>query len=268
MPKNALKYTILLVLLAVVAYNSVYFKRLDEVKASAGLNAGQKFDAASYASMFWTTKLLPATPKAADLSTLVTLLKTNKENAFATYSHALGIGNIRYFLVKGTGKVTAVGDNDVTVLLPSGESVKLATEYIFGNAARDASGLIKITEFDNTMDLNNVSAELNTIIRNQVVPSLKTNAKPGRAINFVGALELNKAHLHLNELDVIPIVVRHGAEGMGQRAGSKVPGAKSLSMSTHPLLQAPSSLQPAPCPALHAHGSTPHAPCSLPTHPC
>lgn len=205
MPKNSLKYAILLVLITVVAYNSVYFKKLDEVKANAGLTAGEKFDAATYAQEFWTTKLLPATPKATDLSTLLTLLKTDQAKAFDAYSHALGIGNIRYFLVKGEGKITAVGDNDVTVLLPSDESVKLATEYIFGNAARDASGLIKITEFDNTLDLNNVSAELNTIIRNKVVPPFKASAKSGSAVKFVGAIELNKEHLHLDDLEVIPI---------------------------------------------------------------
>ncbi|UFH52727.1 DUF2291 domain-containing protein [Spirosoma sp. KNUC1025] len=218
MPKNSLKYAILLVLLGVVAYNSVYFKKLDEVKAAAGPNANQTFDAAAYASTFWSSKLLPAAPGATDLNTLITLLKTDKEKAFATYSHALGIGNIRYFLVKAEGKITAVGDNDVTVTLSSGESIKLATEYIFGNAARDASGLIRITEFDNTMDLNNVSSELNSIIRTKVVPDLKASAKPGSQLNFVGAIELNREHLHLENLEVIPIVVEQRAEGMGQRA--------------------------------------------------
>ncbi|MBD2757451.1 DUF2291 domain-containing protein [Spirosoma validum] len=215
MPKN-LKYTVFLVLIAVVAYNSFYFKKLDDVKANTGSNAGEKFDAAAYAQNFWTAKLLPASAHATELSTLIPLLKTDEAKAFATYSHALGIGNIRYFLVKGDGKITAVSDNDVTVSLPSGEVVKLATEYIFGNAARDASGLIKITEFDNTMDLNNVSAELNKIIRNSVLPTLKSSAKPGNTITFIGAIELNKAHLHLENLEVIPISV-HEAAGMGVR---------------------------------------------------
>lgn len=206
MPKN-LRYAFLLVLIAVVTYNSVYFKRLDEVNATSTVNATSKFDAAAYAQKFWSGKLLPATSKATEFNELLTLLKSDREKAFSTYSHALGIGNIRYFLVKGEGKITAVGANDVTVSLPSGESVKLATEYIFGNAARDASGLIKITEFDNTMDLNNVSAELNTIIRKNVVPTLKAEAKTGSPIKFVGAIELNKEHLHLENLEVIPIVV-------------------------------------------------------------
>ena len=206
MPKN-LKYAGLLVLIAVVAYNSVYFKKLDEVKANTASNTNKPFDAAAYAQTFWTTKLLPATAQATDLTTLMPLLKTDKAKAFDTYSHALGIGNIRYFLVKGEGKITAVGANDVTVSLPSGDVVKLATEYIFGNAARDASGLIRITEFDNTMDLNNVSEQLNTIIRNKVIPSLKASAKSGSTVKVVGAIELNKEHLHLSELEVIPISI-------------------------------------------------------------
>lgn len=209
MPKNTLKYAILLILLGVVAYNSVYFKKLDEVNATSGANATSKFDATAYANTFWTTKLLPAgSSSATELSTLLSSLKTDKEKAFDTYSHALGIGNIRYFLVKGEGKLTAIGGNDVTVSLPDGESIKLATEYIFGNAARDASGLIKITEFDNTMDLNNVSTELNTIIRNKVVPPFKASAIPGNTVKFVGAIELNKEHLHLENLEVIPISVK------------------------------------------------------------
>lgn len=208
MQKKGLTYAILLVLLGVVAYNSVYFKKLDEVKASAGLTADQKFDAKAYAQNFWITKLLPAAANSAtDLSTLLAALKTDKEKTVDTYSHALGIGNIRYFLVKGEGRITAIGDNEITVELTSGEIVKLATEYIFGNAARDASGILKITEFDNTMDLNNVSAELNRIIRNKVVPPLRKSAKVGSPVKFVGAIELNKEHLHLDGLEVIPIQV-------------------------------------------------------------
>ncbi|MBD2703590.1 DUF2291 domain-containing protein [Spirosoma sp. BT702] len=201
-------YVVAIILFLFLAYNSVYIKKLDEVKAAGSAGTG-KFDAATYAKTFWNTKLIPsAAGGAVDLSTLLSLLKTDKDKAFTTYSQALGIGNIRYFLVKGEGTVTAVSDNDVTLSLPSGETIRLATEYIFGNAARDASGLIKITEFDNTTDLNNVSAAINDIIRKDVIPPLKAAAKPGKKIAFVGAIELNRAHLHLDDIEVIPISAR------------------------------------------------------------
>ena len=201
-----IRYLIGLAALGLVGYNSVYFKKLDEVKAAKGGKSA--FKAETYAQTFWTTKLLPvASQQAIDLSTLVTQLKTDKEKAFTDHSHALGIGNIRYFLVKGTGTVSAVNPDDITVALSSGETVRLATEYIYSNAARDASGLIQIAEFDNTTDLNNVSAALNNLIRQQVIPSLKANAKPGQQLTFVGALELNRAHLHVDKLTLIPIVI-------------------------------------------------------------
>ena len=203
-----LKYGVGFLLLGVVGYNSIYIKKLDEVKA-AGTSGAGKFNARQYAANFWTQQLLPAAPRSAiDLATLLPLLLTDKEKAFTTYSHALGIGNIRYFLVKGEGAVTATGENDITVSLSTGKTVHLATEYIFGNAARDASGVIKITEFENTTDLNSVSAEVNDLIRKQVVPVLKADAKPGQKLMFIGAIELNQAHLHLDEMTIIPITVK------------------------------------------------------------
>ena len=205
---NMLKYGLWAAAAALVGYNSVYFKPLDQVKA-AGTAQATTFAADAYAQTFWTAKLKPAaSTTATDLSQLLPLLKTDSEKAFGTYSHALGIGNIRYFLVKGTGTVTSVGDNAISVSLPTGETVELATEFIFGNAARDASGIIQITDFDNTTDLNNVSAALNEIVRQQVVPPLKTMAAPGRKLSFVGAMELNQAHPHLNTLTLIPIAIQ------------------------------------------------------------
>ncbi|MBO0948614.1 DUF2291 domain-containing protein [Fibrella sp. HMF5405] len=200
-----LLYAIELALFGFIAYNSLYIRKLSDIKA-AGTAAAGAFQAPQYARSFWTSKLLPAAPgMATDLGTLLISLKTDKDKAFAAHSHAMGIGNIRYFLIKGEGTVTATSDNDVTVTLPTGEPIHLATEFVFGNAARDASGLINITEFDNTTDLNNVSAELNDIIRKQVIPGLKASAKPGTKLSFIGALELNQAHLHTNDLTVIPI---------------------------------------------------------------
>jgi predicted lipoprotein len=204
---KSVKYVIGLALLGLVAYNSVYFKKLDEVKA--GKAGTGKFDAGRYAETFWTTRLLPAAPDSAtDLATLLPLLKTAPAKAFTTHSRALGIGNIRYFLVKGAGTVTAVRENAIVVALPTGETLQLATEYIFGNAVRDASGIIKITDFDNTMDLNNVSAELDDMVRKKVIPSLKATAKPGLKLTFIGAMELNRAHMHLADLTIIPVSVQ------------------------------------------------------------
>lgn len=198
MPKP-IRYLLYVVVIALLAYNSVYFKKLDEVKAGTAA-----FDAAGYARDFWEKKLTPGLSKAVELNALTSLLKADKEKAFNEHSHALGIGNIRYFLVKGEGVVSGVNENEVKVAV--GENgVRIATEYIFGNAVRDASGGIDINAFTNSMDFNNVSAEINKLIREKVVPPFKSKVKKGDRVAFHGAIELNREHLQVNDIEIIPV---------------------------------------------------------------
>lgn len=205
---KALKYIISVVAIVIIAYNSVYFKKLDEVKA---VKAAATFDASKYAQTFWNNKLLPNINRAIDLNQLTTMLSTDTTKTFETYSHALGIGNLRYFLVKGKGEITLINDDDIVVSLLGDTTTyirTIATEYVFGNAVRDATGLIDINEFSNTMDFNNVSAELNKIIREKVLPPFKSAVKKGNTIEFVGAIELNKEHLNLQKIEVVPIEIK------------------------------------------------------------
>lgn len=197
-----IKSILIVLLVGVVAYNSVYFKKLDEVKT---LKAAKDFDATRYAQTFWDTKLMPSLDKAVDLGQLVSMLSNEQKKTFETYSHALGIGNLRYFLVIGNGTVRAVEPDYVTVNLDANTRITLATEFIFGNAVRDASGLISINEFVNMMDFNNVSAEINKIIRERVLPPFRNSVKEGDQIQFVGAIETNKEHPELYNIEVIPI---------------------------------------------------------------
>jgi len=200
---KTIKYIISLIVIVVVAYNSVYFKKLDEVKAA---RSAKDFNADAYAQTFWSNKLIPNLNKAIDLNQLTALLSNDAEKTFNTYSHALGIGNLRYFLVKGKGTITSINEDDIAVSLDSSkQSITVATEYIFGNAVRDATGLININEFNNTMDFNNISAELNKIIREKVLPPFKQQAKKGDRIAFTGAIELNKEHLDLSNIEVMPV---------------------------------------------------------------
>lgn len=92
----------------------------------------------------------------------------------------------------------------------------IATEFIFGNAVRDATGFISVDEFVNTMDFNNVSAEINRIIRKEVLPGLKSGVTPGDVIEFTGAIELNRETYDLNTIEVVPVratIVRSTREG-------------------------------------------------------
>jgi len=206
--KKSLKYIITIAVILLVAYNSVYFKKLSEVKAA---NSSKQFDAVAYAQNYLVKKLPVALNKAMEVNELTTLLQSNPKEAFEKYSHALGIGNIRFFLVKGRGEITKVEDDATFVLVKNDSAsqvIKIATEYVFGNAIRDASGLININEFNNTMDFNNVSAEINKIIRRDVLPPFKASAKKGDVVEFTGAVELNAAHLKLDNIEVVPVSLK------------------------------------------------------------
>lgn len=196
-----LKNILIVVVIIVVGWNSVYFAKLDEVRASKAL---KDFDAGKYAVEFWDKKLVPNLDKAVDIQELISLISTDEAKAFDTYSHALGIGNLRYFLVSGTASIDRI-DNDYIIL---NNNTRIATEYIFGNAVRDASGLIDINDFANTMDFNNVSAEINKIVREKVIPPFKAKIKNDNTVDFVGAIELNKEHLQLNNIEIIPIQLK------------------------------------------------------------
>ena len=76
-------------------------------------------------------------------------------------------------------------------------TVILATEYIYGNAIRDASGLLDIKDFTNTTDLNSISEELNKTVRTRVLPAFKKQVKQGDKIEVTGAVEFNKEHISL-----------------------------------------------------------------------
>jgi len=203
--KKLLKYVAVAVVLIIVAYNMVYFKKLDEVKASAT----KAFDAEGYAKTFMDKKLPVAESKAVEINGLLAKLRTDPHDTFDAYGHALAIGSTRFFMIKGKGVIDSVTYDVVKLKTgPNGGTINIATEFVFGNAIRDASNLVNINDFTNTIDLSNVSAEINKIIRTKVLPPFKEKAKKGDTVEFVGAVELNSAHLDTDDIEVIPVSLK------------------------------------------------------------
>ena len=197
-----IKYMLIIAGGLFIIYNSVYFKPLDEIKAEA---ASKIFDPLAYSLDFWENKLIPNLDQAVGLNTLLDLLKSNPAEAFGKHSNALGIGNIRFFLVQETAKVTQVNEDHVVLSLDNDHLAILATDYIFGNAIRDASGQIDINEFTNTMDFNNVSSEINQLVVANVLPDFIATVQQDDILKFYGAIELNQEHLQLEQIEIIPI---------------------------------------------------------------
>ncbi|HEV9038036.1 MAG TPA: DUF2291 domain-containing protein [Puia sp.] len=201
---SPIKYTLLVFAIALVGYNSIYTRKLSDVQKEA---RAEDFDAKAYAENFLHATL-PAHPdKAIDLGQLAQTLTSDPAKAFS-WSHAQNNGNNRFFLVKGSGKITKIDSESVTVAVEGvTQKVLLATRYIIGTAARDGSGLISVDEFTTTMDMNTVSEELNKLIRDQVLPPFRTAAKVGDNVRLTGGLELQQNAASPDTLEIIPMIL-------------------------------------------------------------
>jgi len=111
-------------------------------------------------------------------------------------------------LVKLEATVADVKEDEVQLLVKHNDSlltVNLATEFIYGNAIRDASGLVQVKDFPNTNDLNAISEEFNKTVRSAVLPSFKTTVKKGEIVRVIAALEFNKEHIQWQGIELLPV---------------------------------------------------------------
>jgi len=199
-----LKYILLVAVIGLLGYKSVYFEKLSTRKT----DTNQKFDAAAFSKKLWEEKMPAKIDSAVELSSFIQAVATDKDAALKIYSNALDIGNYRYVLLKTNATVNAVNEDEVELQIPLADSIinaVLATEYIYGNAIRDASGLIDIIDFPVTDNLNGISEELNKIVRKTIVPPFKASVKKGNKITIVAAVELNKEHIKWNGLELLPV---------------------------------------------------------------
>ena len=204
MNKKWLKYIVLIAVAGLLAYNSVYFKKLDAKKEVAEMD----MKPAEFAQKFWATKFSASLDSAVEINRFVKMLQENPKDVFEKYSKTQGIGNVSYFLVKAEGVITDVNEGNVIVMARSGAAelpVKLNTGIYFGNAVRDVTGLISMGDFSNTMDFNSVSSELNKILRTQVVLPFKTKAVKGTTVQFVGCAEINREQINTVDIQLLPV---------------------------------------------------------------
>jgi predicted lipoprotein len=204
MTRKSINYILAIAIAGFLLYNSIYIKKLSDSKTSET----KPFDAVAYAREYVFVKIPGASKNAIDIVTLLEDLTSNPDHAFAAYSHAQNPGDTRYFLVKGHGEVVAIDGSYVHIKIAGeSEEIKLATEYILGNAARDGSGLISVDEFVNTMELNNVSEEINKLIRKEILPPFEANVRKGSTVTFMGGVEQRQSHPTPKDLEVIPLSV-------------------------------------------------------------
>jgi predicted lipoprotein len=205
--KRKYKYIPALLILGLLLSRSCYFERLDKAKEQVQTGS---FDPAAYARDFWDKKLMKNLDRAVDAQALLELLHTDIQQAREKYGRTLGISDVCYLLLSGQGKVVSMNEDGVFVSIESPESepdIVITTSFIFGNAVRDASGLVEPGEFPNSRDFNNVSEEINKIVTTQVIPCFLEKVKEGTTVRFVGAAQVSQDEPEIHPLYVIPILL-------------------------------------------------------------
>ena len=86
-----------------------------------------------------------------------------------------------------------------------GIQINIATEFIFGNAIRDASGEVPVSDFASIMNFNKVAEQMNKKVREEVIPPFLTQASVGRPVRFVVAASVRKDQPFSPPLEAIPI---------------------------------------------------------------
>jgi predicted lipoprotein len=180
-----------LVGLALVLGRSLEFRRLDDKRAE---ERAARFSPAEYARDFWDQRLPAVLDKPLAAAELIRLFNTDMKAAVPG-GKTLGHSRVHAYLLRGAGPITAVQKDGLLVSVLAedpGPEVCLCTGgYIAGNAVRDASGLVDVSAFSDTMKFNRISAEINRIVVQEVIqPFLDQGPQVGMRVRFLGAAEV------------------------------------------------------------------------------
>ena len=190
--KKLFKYIIASAIISFLVYNSISFESLEDIKEQQRRGT---FNAVQYARDFWDNQLIGVLDKAVDAKELIELFNTNMTEAIRRYGKTPGVSRLYAYLLKGDGEILTVGEDflDLSIREPwTNPDIRIISGfYIPGNAVRDASGLIDVSEFSDTMKFNEIGNEINKIVVKEVIRSfLDKNPQAGQTVRFFGATQV------------------------------------------------------------------------------
>jgi predicted lipoprotein len=189
-------------------YPLFHIVRLDELQSA---KQQAEFDAKAFTKTFWDKTLPLAFSHADEMADLLLKLDNSPKEARGQFGRKVGVGRTTLFFVRGRGTVANVDKKGVGVSLAADSTkpdIVLHTGMLFGNVARDATGLLDASDYPNSQQFNEISTQLNRTIETRVIPVLKEGAATGKTVHFVGCAEISDTASQVRPLAVIPLDVR------------------------------------------------------------
>jgi predicted lipoprotein len=186
-------------------------------KEEAAANGPAVASPVEYVDSIWSAKLIPAVLNGAvDARVLMDAMAASPGDAAQRYGHRDANGPV-YFSVKGSGTLTAVDTRSrmglalVDIAPYDGHpdvSIQIGP-VLRGTALRDATGIVRFTDFVNQLQFADVGNELNGRVLKTVLAPLNVTKLKGAAVAFVGVLAApeGKAEPPLRELLPIRLTI-------------------------------------------------------------
>jgi predicted lipoprotein len=153
-----------------------------------------------YVDSIWSAKLTPAVLNGAvEVRALLDALAASPADAAQRYGHREANGPV-YFLVKGRGTVTAVDTRSrmglaLVDVAPYDSRADISIQIgpvLRGTALRDATGIVRFTDFINQLQFADVANELNARVFKTVLAPLASSTLQGRTVSFAGTASLEE----------------------------------------------------------------------------
>ena len=166
-----------------------------------------------YVDSIWNAKLVPAVLNGGvDVRALLDALAGSDADTAQRYGHREANGPV-YFLIKGRGMVIAVDTGSrmglaLVDVAPYDGRADISIQIgpvLRGTALRDATGIVRFTDFVNQLQFADVSNELNSRVLKTVLTPLDASRLKGRLLDFAGALAAPEGKSEPPLRELIPI---------------------------------------------------------------
>lgn len=202
---KVIKYILGIATAVLVLYFSLDIQNLEKHRATANTS---RFNATDFAAKFWNESLPVCIAEAPHIVDVLKMLNENPQKAFENYGKKLGISKTGYFMVNGKGLIEKAEDEFIVLALDKNTKIRIATDFIYGNAVRDGSGKVNIDEFLNMTDFNAVSVAINKLVKEKVVSRLRKSAAVGKQLEFTGAFEVSEENTDMSAILILPVSVK------------------------------------------------------------